>query len=35
VQNADGKPENTAAGLQLLTLLTEQMSRWAIQSNSF
>ncbi len=27
VQNADGKPENTAAGLQLLTLLTEQMSR--------
>jgi outer membrane protein assembly factor BamC len=27
VQNADGKPENTAAGLQLLTLLTEQMAR--------
>jgi outer membrane protein assembly factor BamC len=27
VQNADGKPENTAAGLQLLTLLTEQMTR--------
>jgi outer membrane protein assembly factor BamC len=27
VQNADGKPENTAAGLQLLTLLTEQLSR--------
>ena len=27
VQNGDGKPENTAAGLQLLTLLTEQMSR--------
>jgi outer membrane protein assembly factor BamC len=27
VQNADGKPENTPAGLQLLTLLTEQMSR--------
>ena len=27
VQNADGKPENSAAGLQLLTLLTEQMSR--------
>ncbi|WP_293601447.1 outer membrane protein assembly factor BamC [Polynucleobacter sp. 39-46-10] len=27
VQNADGKPENSAAGLQLLTLLTEQMAR--------
>ncbi|QWE01506.1 outer membrane protein assembly factor BamC [Polynucleobacter sp. JS-Mosq-20-D10] len=27
VQNVDGKPENTAAGLQLLTLLTEQMAR--------
>jgi len=27
VQDADGKPENTAAGLQLLTLLTEQLSR--------
>ena len=27
VQNADGKPENTPAGLQLLTLLTEQMIR--------
>ena len=27
VQNADGKSENTAAGLQLLTLLTEQMLR--------
>jgi outer membrane protein assembly factor BamC len=27
VQDADGRPENTAAGLQLLTLLTEQMSR--------
>ncbi|CAM3759323.1 outer membrane protein assembly factor BamC [Polynucleobacter arcticus] len=27
VQGADGKPENTAAGLQLLTLLTEQMIR--------
>ncbi|QWE27670.1 outer membrane protein assembly factor BamC [Polynucleobacter sp. AP-Ainpum-60-G11] len=27
VQDADGKPENTAAGLQLLTLLTEQMAR--------
>lgn len=27
VQNADGKPENTAAGLQLLTLLTEQLTR--------
>ena len=27
VQNADGKPENTPAGLQLLTLLTEQLSR--------
>jgi outer membrane protein assembly factor BamC len=27
VQGADGKPENTAAGLQLLTLLTEQMAR--------
>jgi len=27
VQGADGKPENTAAGLQLLTLLTEQMVR--------
>lgn len=27
VQNADGAPENTAAGLQLLTLLTEQLSR--------
>lgn len=26
-QNADGKPENTAAGLQLLTLLTEQLTR--------
>jgi outer membrane protein assembly factor BamC len=27
VQDADGKPENTAAGFQLLTLLTEQMAR--------
>jgi outer membrane protein assembly factor BamC len=27
VQDADGRPENTAAGLQLLTLLTEQMIR--------
>ena len=27
VQNAEGAPENTAAGLQLLTLLTEQLSR--------
>ncbi len=27
VQDADGKPENTAAGFQLLTLLTEQLSR--------
>ncbi len=27
VQNAEGKPENTPAGLQLLTLLTEQLSR--------
>jgi outer membrane protein assembly factor BamC len=27
VQDADGKAENTAAGLQLLTLLTEQLSR--------
>jgi outer membrane protein assembly factor BamC len=27
VQDADGKPENTAAGLQLLTLLTEQLIR--------
>ena len=27
VQNADGKPENTPAGYQLLTLLTEQLTR--------
>ncbi len=27
VQDADGGPENTPAGLQLLTLLTEQLSR--------
>jgi outer membrane protein assembly factor BamC len=27
VQNAEGKPENTPAGIQLLTLLTEQLSR--------
>ena len=27
VQNADGGPENTPAGLQLLTMLTEQLSR--------
>ena len=27
VQNADGQPENTPAGLQLLTLLTEQLTR--------
>lgn len=27
VQDADGKPENTPAGLQLLTMLTEQLSR--------
>ena len=27
VQDADGKPESTPAGLQLLTLLTEQLSR--------
>jgi len=27
VQDTDGKPENTPAGLQLLTLLTEQLSR--------
>lgn len=27
VQNADGKPENTPAGLQLLTLLTQQLTR--------
>jgi len=27
VQDADGRPENTPAGLQLLTLLTEQMAR--------
>ena len=27
VQDADGKPENTPAGMQLLTLLTEQMVR--------
>ena len=27
VQDADGKSENTAAGLQLLTMLTEQLSR--------
>ncbi len=27
VQNTDGKPENTPAGFQLLTLLTEQLTR--------
>ncbi len=27
VQNAEGKPENTPAGFQLLTLLTEQLTR--------
>ena len=27
VQDADGKPENTPAGVQLLTLLTEQLAR--------
>jgi outer membrane protein assembly factor BamC len=27
VQDADGKPENTPAGSQLLTLLTEQLAR--------
>jgi outer membrane protein assembly factor BamC len=27
VQDVDGRPENTAAGFQLLTLLTEQLSR--------
>jgi outer membrane protein assembly factor BamC len=27
VQNADGQPENTPAGLQLLTLLTQQLTR--------
>jgi len=27
VQDADGKPENTPAGLQLLTLLTDQLGR--------
>jgi len=27
VQNADGKPENTPAGFQLLTLLTEQLTK--------
>ncbi|QWD91612.1 outer membrane protein assembly factor BamC [Polynucleobacter sp. MWH-Braz-FAM2G] len=27
VQDADGKPENTPAGVQLLTILTEQLSR--------
>ena len=27
VQNAEGQPENTPAGLQLLTLLTEQLTR--------
>ncbi len=27
VQDADGKPENTPAGIQLLTLLTEQLAR--------
>ena len=27
VQDADGKPENTPAGFQLLTLLTEQLTR--------
>jgi outer membrane protein assembly factor BamC len=27
VQNAEGKPENTPAGLQLLTLLTEQLTK--------
>jgi outer membrane protein assembly factor BamC len=27
VQDADGKPENTAAGSQLLTLLTEQLAK--------
>ena len=27
VQDADGKPENTPAGFQLLTLLTDQLSR--------
>jgi outer membrane protein assembly factor BamC len=27
VQDADGKPENTPAGFQLLTLLAEQLTR--------
>ena len=27
VQNADGKPENTPAGMQLLTLLTDQLAK--------
>jgi outer membrane protein assembly factor BamC len=27
VQNADGGPENTPAGTQLLTLLTQQLAR--------
>ena len=27
VQNADGKPENTLAGMQLLTLLTDQLAK--------
>ena len=27
VQNAEGKPENTPAGFQLLTLLTEQLTK--------
>ena len=27
VQDADGKPENTPAGFQLLTMLAEQLTR--------
>jgi outer membrane protein assembly factor BamC len=27
VQDAEGKPENTPAGLQLLTILTTQLAR--------
>ena len=27
VQNADGKPENTPAGIQLLTLLSDQLTK--------
>jgi len=27
VQDADGKPENTPAGIQLLTLLNDQLAK--------